>query len=389
MAEEKDKQGISDDDFIIEEDEDFEVVRNEEGIENMEREEEPRIKESIILPEKNVSIEKKQEMPKTEIQKKPVDKKGVDSNKKAERKEATVKKKAKPIKAQEERPTQKPRKAEKKRKVSRIKKRPSKEARKKNKINFILVIKILLIIIAAVLIWKNLFNDNGVINHDNSTQENITTNMQTPTGGEAVTLKILVSKRCKECRDSTNIGNELISNGVNITDQQVIEYESEEGKELVEKYNITKLPTLIFSKEIDSYKDFPKLWEKIGSIEEDGSHVMRVISPPYYDTEQEKVVGLVDLIYLVDDMCKECYDVKIHKNVLNRLGVKVRGEETINISSEEGKSLIDKYNIRYVPTIIISDDVSLYSNFVNIWKTVGSIEDDGYFVFRNFTALPR
>jgi len=51
--------------------------------------------------------------------------------------------------------------------------------------------------------------------------------------------------------------------------------------------------------------------------------------------------------------------------------------------------LVAQYNITKVPTIIMSPDVKYYelNNFQTVWKQVGTIENDGYYVFRSMRAL--
>ena len=44
---------------------------------------------------------------------------------------------------------------------------------------------------------------------------------------------------------------------------------AESGKKLINKYNITQLPTMVLSRDALVYEDFVKRWEDVGSIEED------------------------------------------------------------------------------------------------------------------------
>ena len=72
----------------------------------------------------------------------------------------------------------------------------------------------------------------------------------------------------------------------------------------------------------------------------------------------------------------------MNKQILNGFGISINNEKTYDINSNEGKSLISKYNIKKVPIIILSPEAKNYDAFVNAWKQVGSAEDDGWYVMR-------
>jgi hypothetical protein len=62
-------------------------------------------------------------------------------------------------------------------------------------------------------------------------------------------------------------------------------------------------------------------------------------------------------------------------------------ESIVDTGSDEGKQLLDKYDIENVPTIILDGDLEVYDNFKAVWENVGTIEDDGTYVFRTITAM--
>lgn len=197
-----------------------------------------------------------------------------------------------------------------------------------------------------------------------------------------VSLTILKDSSCKECSDTSL---ESIEKIIKIVNKTIIEISSAEGQEYRTRYNITKLPTLIFSKELGDYDyayGINQNWAKIGTIEDDGSYISRIISPPYKDLEKDKIIGITDLILLKDSSCETCYDVNVHKEILKKYGLVFGSEKTIDISSNEGKEIINKYNLNLVPTFILSKDASAYSILMEIWPSIGTIEDDGSYVFR-------
>ena len=202
-----------------------------------------------------------------------------------------------------------------------------------------------------------------------------------------VSVKNLKDSSCAKCADTTALITGLEQAGVVIANKKTIERTSNEGKELIKKYKIEQIPTLILSSNISVYESISQAWSQIGTIEKDGSYIIRRINPPFINTSTGNVIGITDITLLTDKSCPECYDVTIHKSILNQYGVVLGNEKTIDITAEEAKKLIERYNIKAVPTIILSKDASNYPALVQIWSQVGSIEADGKFVFREITAM--
>jgi hypothetical protein len=88
---------------------------------------------------------------------------------------------------------------------------------------------------------------------------------------------------------------------------------------------------------------------------------------------------------LTDDSCEECYDVEQHRDIMMMaFGVYINEEEMIDISSAEGKELLEKYDITKVPTILMSEEAGKYQTIQLVWDQLGTIEEDGTYVFRGF-----
>ncbi len=105
------------------------------------------------------------------------------------------------------------------------------------------------------------------------------------------------------------------------------------------------------------------------------------------DITEKKVKGLVTLTLLDDKSCTECYNVSLHKLVLDRFNMYIEDERMVDITDSEGKYLINKYSITQVPTIILSGEVSEYTALTNIWDQVGTVEEDGSYVFRKLEVM--
>ena len=57
------------------------------------------------------------------------------------------------------------------------------------------------------------------------------------------------------------------------------------------------------------------------------------------------------------------------------------------LSGQEGKNLVGKYNIKKVPTVLLSPEASAYEALSQVWERVGTVESDGVFVFREMEAI--
>lgn len=87
----------------------------------------------------------------------------------------------------------------------------------------------------------------------------------------------LVNSSCEDCLDISSLSEYLSeASGVIIVDEKTHEIDSAQGMELVQRYNITKIPTLIFSNEVRYYYKFEEAWAaQNNTVEEDGSFVFR------------------------------------------------------------------------------------------------------------------
>lgn len=202
-----------------------------------------------------------------------------------------------------------------------------------------------------------------------------------------VSATVITANSCAKCRNISELLVSLKANGVSIVSENSFDYASGEGKALVSKYNITRVPALFFSKDLGAYGAITDSWGNLGTIESDGTYVFRQAIPPYVDVLTNKARGLVSVTNIVDASCKECYAVSQHKGALLNLGIVPSEDATYDISSFKGKDMVSKYNITQVPTIIISSDAVIYTGFSDVWKTVGTKELDGTFVFRALEVM--
>ncbi|MBI2138419.1 hypothetical protein HYU13_02435 [Candidatus Woesearchaeota archaeon] len=200
---------------------------------------------------------------------------------------------------------------------------------------------------------------------------------------EAIIIK---DAGCKLCPALEATVTEL-KKTVKITKEKVAPFESQEAKGLIGKYRLERLPALLLSPELKEYPEISAEWGGLGTVEGDGWHVTRQVGPPYTNASTGKTVGLTSLIMLSDKSCSACYDVKMHKGIIARFGVAIADEKEVDLSSAEGKKLVERYNITSVPSIILSKEAASYEGFVRVWETVGTVESDGSYIFRSNNVL--
>ncbi|MEK6916701.1 MAG: hypothetical protein AABW92_03065 [Nanoarchaeota archaeon] len=201
-----------------------------------------------------------------------------------------------------------------------------------------------------------------------------------------VSLTQLRDSSCKYCKTPNSIISVLGQSGIVFSSERNIDVSSQEGQQLVKRFSITQVPTIILDNEASYYDGFESTWSSVGTKNE-GYFILRSLNLPYKDLATGKEVGVVHLTLLNDGSCQKCYDVNVHKEILSRYGMTFATEKTIDVSSNEGKALVEKYSITKVPTTILSEGASAYPSLVNVWKQVGSVEKDGNFVFRNIDAM--
>ncbi len=192
----------------------------------------------------------------------------------------------------------------------------------------------------------------------------------------------LFKENCLDCYDLAPVIGQLRAQ-LKLDAPRQISIDSPEGKELVKKYDIRLVPTLVFDKEASLYPTLAQVWENVGTVEEDGHYVMRNVNPPYYNVSAQNVQGLLTLTVVKDRTCATCYNtLEYNKPILRRLGLTFKEERQLEVGEPEGRNLITTYNITALPTIILTGDLNAYPFLKGVWPSVGSIEDDGAYVFR-------
>lgn len=199
-------------------------------------------------------------------------------------------------------------------------------------------------------------------------------------------VTVIGKNDCDNCFDINLFLEALRQNDVEITATESIDYSSSEAKQLVSEYEIGKLPTLLISGDLNKNEQLAAAWPSLGRIV-DGVFVFDQVLPPYYDIESGEVKGELQITYLTVDECSDCYDVSLHQSALANLGISGQEEKTVDVSSEQGQEIVEKYGIVAAPTVLIGGEVDVYTSLSQIWEAYGNVADDGTYVFTNTEAM--
>ena len=192
-------------------------------------------------------------------------------------------------------------------------------------------------------------------------------------------IVILNDKTCPDCFDISPILAQIEGENVKIGSRQIIDMDSEESKKLIEKFAIKKLPTFLISGELTRNSVLVKFFSQAGDITEN-TFVFRQTGGPFVDITTGKIKGRTNLVLLTDITCTECYDVTQHENILKKFGMQPTSK-VVDVKSTEGKSLVNKYGIKMVPTFILTGEINQFPSFKPVWPDVGVIAYDGAYVF--------
>ncbi|MFC1768854.1 hypothetical protein ACFLZX_03750 [Nanoarchaeota archaeon] len=200
---------------------------------------------------------------------------------------------------------------------------------------------------------------------------------------EEINIILIENEDCKECTKFDEAIDMMKQSGVAIDKINKYEFDSEDGKKIIEKYYIEIIPTIILSEGIKNHQEIIGVWDEIGSIEDDGNYILRAVAPPFVNLTSDKKEGIVTVTYIDDLNCEECFEVDLlRKSIKEGFLIYIGEELTLDIKSDEAEELIEKYEIENIPTFILSKEAMVYKSITEIWDDVGSIEDDGSLVLR-------
>ena len=198
-------------------------------------------------------------------------------------------------------------------------------------------------------------------------------------------LKEVYDSSCKDCTSLSDIKTQLERIQFKVSNYEMVDSKSDEGKNLISENNITYLPTLLVSKEIEEYWwIFPQIQKSFSEYDS----YYRFSEPffPYKEISTGLIKGKVTITYITNKSCTDCYNVTLLKDLFAGAGIYISGEKYVDSNTAEGKSLLIKYNITVIPTVILSKEISDYETIKDVLDKVGTFENNEY-VFRNLDVL--
>lgn len=92
-----------------------------------------------------------------------------------------------------------------------------------------------------------------------------------------VKVTYLNDSGCDGCYDVLNQRVILGRFGVVIEKESFVDISDEEGAEIIKKYNISAVPTIIVSPDLGFYPALMQVWPQVGTVEKDGHYVFRKV----------------------------------------------------------------------------------------------------------------
>ncbi len=192
---------------------------------------------------------------------------------------------------------------------------------------------------------------------------------------------------CEKCFDADTIINRIkVSHKIEYEVSKV-SYSDILSQKYISRYKIENLPAVVVSGDIEN-KKITSAWKALSGQKIKNRIIIENLLP-YYDLESGKVKGVIDIVILKDKTCKKCFSEDTYTDILKKIGVVVGDKRVYDISSPEGRGLVEKYVISKVPTLILPLEVGDYPGFTASWEKekIGSIEKDGRYILREVQKL--
>jgi hypothetical protein len=108
-----------------------------------------------------------------------------------------------------------------------------------------------------------------------------------------VGVTYITMRSCQECYDVAESSEWLADVRITPYSERTVDAESPAGRELVTKYGITAVPTLILDSGAAEHSTLQPGWSIVGTVEDDGFYVLRDLQRMgvvYYDLQSKKLM---------------------------------------------------------------------------------------------------
>jgi thioredoxin-related protein len=190
---------------------------------------------------------------------------------------------------------------------------------------------------------------------------------------------IIEPSKCEACFDIDAALEGIKRANVLFEDEKVLDASDEKAQELIAKYAVQSLPTIILTGEINKNPELEEAWKNIGELKEDAV-IFTKLQPPYFSVAEDRVIGQVTVTFINDNACEKCPTYEGYISQLEQGGVNIPAKKTMNYSHSEAQSLIKKYGITHIPTFILDKEIEAYPAVVSEWPKIGTVADDGSYV---------
>lgn len=191
---------------------------------------------------------------------------------------------------------------------------------------------------------------------------------------------VIADAACPDCFDAAKVLANLEKLNVKIIKKDFFDRTASAAAELIQKYQIKKLPAFVLTGEIDKGNELKAALAKIGAVK-DGAFVFEPTGGPYVLADTGEVKGRTNLLLITDATCTQCYDVAQHELILGQFGI-TANSKVVDYKSAEGKNAVAKYGVKLIPTFVLTGDIKEFPRLQSIWKEVGTVAWDGALVFR-------
>ena len=196
-------------------------------------------------------------------------------------------------------------------------------------------------------------------------------------------MKAFVNEDCIECTQVEDYLEVYKKAWVKFEFTNLKKYNTWEYKAHFNEYDITKLPFIVFSEELNNYETISNSWDNtFGYRNEKMEYIPTDIIPPYFDIKTKQVKWLINIVYIWDQNCNDCYKIEDSILILRKFWLRFKNINKIDKENKEAIKLIQKYNINTFPAIILSKNTKLYKNFSYFWKNMWSIEGDWRYILK-------
>lgn len=195
-------------------------------------------------------------------------------------------------------------------------------------------------------------------------------------------LLILLADDCPDCGKMQEEKDLLAQNNFKFNSEKHLQRKDEDFQKMVKKFEIKNLPALIFISErkfLD--KDANFLGEKGAKLFDDAG-VFQKKSAPFFDLKSSTVFGKMKITYISLAGCEGCLDFDdLKKGLMASFKMYFGEEKNLDYLSVEAQKIIEQYEIKTLPTLVIEGQGNFYPKFEEIWSSVGD-KDGNLYILR-------